>query len=648
MTGKAGGVVIQLLIAVAVAALALAAVEKIPFAAMGERWLADWRQATLAPAEPQHPDIVVVAVTEDTLRRFPYRSPVDRAFLAALLRKLDDDGVRAIGVDVLFDQPTEADKDAILKATLAGLRAPVAVSVAGPEDGLSPEQVAWMEAFVPPSARGFANLAKDGWDGTVRTVFPGRDTAEGFVPGLPGAIAARLGVTPPRAALPIAWHGAPAADTPPFRVLPAHAVAVLPRAWLADKIVLVGADLTLTDRHRTPFSVVRRGPAALMAGVEIHAHALAQILDRRPPPLPAPWVPPLVALLAALAGVLASRLPGGLWVKGGVAVAAVAAAWAGAFAFYHAGGALLPLVAPTLAFGGALWSADVYGNRQDRKMKAFILGAFSKYVSPGIVSQLVADPGSLKLGGERREISILFTDLAGFTTLSEQVGPEALGPLLNAYLGGLSRIIIGHEGTIVDFIGDAVLAIFGAPLCQEDHRKRALACARDIDAYANAFRAEPVQAGYGWGVTRIGVHCGTVLIGNFGADLRFKYSPVGDAVNTASRLEGLNKYFGSRLLASAEVLAGDSGDSRPVGRIVVKGRADPIEVFELLDAAQAADGRVARYHDAYCALDRGDPAGAEAVFATLRADWPQDACTELHLRRIREGHRDTVIVMADK
>ncbi len=640
----------HLLIAAAAALLSVAAVTRIPFAVMGERWLADYRVATLLPSQEQQPDIVVVAVTEDTLAAFPYRSPLDRDFLASLVETLERDGVRAIGVDILLDQPTEPAKDARLRSVLAAARIPIVVAAAAAETGLDPRQTAYLRDFVPASMRGLTNLAADGYDGTVRTTYPGGRSADGTaLRGLPFELAAKLGIAVPDRPTSIAWHGRPSPAIPPFRTVPAQAVRLLPPGWLAGRIVLIGAELSLTDRHRTPFSTVRRGPGALMPGIEIHAHVLAQLLEGRRPGTPTTAMVTLTAFLAAMAGILVARLPWGLAAKLAMASASTALLWVTVFALYRADGVMLPVVSPTLALAAALWAAEAWGGRQDRKMKRFILDAFSKYVAPGIVTELIKDPARLKLGGERREISILFTDLAGFTSLSEVADPDALGRLLNLYLGAVSQIILDHQGTVIDFIGDAVLAIFGAPLAQAGHAANAVACARAVDAYSTAFRGEGVPAELGWGVTRIGVHAGTVLVGNFGGERRFKYSAVGDAVNAASRLEGLNKHFGTRAMASAEVLdAAGRTLARPLGRIILKGRHEPTEVFELVDAAEAGSAHAARYRLAYAALDRGDIVAAEAGFAALAQQHPDDLPAALHLGRIRAGATDTVILMAEK
>ena len=639
------------LIALTAAVLALAATRTIPFAAMAESWLADYRVATLLPAEPQDSDIIIVTIDEATLSRFPYRSPVDRAFLAGLVRTLERHGVRAIGIDMLFDQPTEPAKDAALKEALDTAAVPLVVGFAGESEGLTPEQAAWIGAFVAPRLRGWANLVKDGWDGTVRSTFPGQNAGDGtWISGLVVALAERLRVTSSiPEPMPIAWHGQPSLDIPPFRRIPATTVGILPPAWFKGRIALIGADLSLTDRHRTPFATSRRGPGALTPGVEVHAHALAQLLNDRPSPVPTTAVVGTMVILAAVTGVALSMLPGGPVLRALAGTGLTAGLWIGVFIAYHTAGLLLPLIAPTLALGGALWAADGYGHRHERKMRKFVVDAFSRYVSPNVVAGLVADPTSLKLGGERRDISIIFTDVADFTTLSERTDPEVLGRLVNAYLGGVSKIVLEHDGTIVDFIGDAVLAIFNAPLSVSDHCARAVACVRAIDAFSNDFRSQGQPAELNWGITRIGVHAGPVLIGNFGADLRCKYTPVGDAVNTASRLEGVNKYVGTRMLASTVMLSeAEKTQARPVGQLVLKGRSEPLGVFELLEPAEARSDYMHRYRAAYQAFEQGDISLATTAFTALAEERPDDGCVAVHCGRLREGRDNVQIHLRDK
>ncbi|MBI5166072.1 MAG: adenylate/guanylate cyclase domain-containing protein [Magnetospirillum sp.] len=632
-------------IVAAAALLALLGSRVLPPLALTERWLADFRIATLVPSEAPHDDIVVVAIDEETMRLFPYRSPVDRAFLATLLRALEAKGAKAIGIDLLFDQPTEPDKDAALTAALAAAQRPVVVAFAAEADGLTAEQAGWLRAFLPEGLRGHANLAKDPLDGTVRWVFPGRDGQ----PGMAAALAARVGrETQVAEGTEIRWRS-PAAGLPhAFKVFPAHLAALLPAAWFADKIVLVGTDISLADRHRTPFSLTAGGDAGLMPGVLVHAQGLATLLDRRPSRSVSEAAGAALTLAAALLAALAFRLPWGLTVRLGLAGGLVAAGWIGAFALFRFHGLMVPVMTPTLAFALAAFALEVLGHRDAQQSRRFLKTAFAQYISPELVDQLVADPSMLSLSGEKREMTFLFTDVANFTSLAEGMDASTLTRVLNDYLDGVCAAAFAHGGTITDFIGDAVFATFGAPLPHPDHRQRAMACAREVAAFSRDYEIRMRAQGVPFSHTRIGVHSGTATVGNIGSTRRFKYAPVGDAVNTASRLEGLNKHFGTRICVSETTLLPELLSAcRPIGRVVLKGRTVPLGVSELLDDSPESLVRAERYRHAYALLEADDP-GAEGELAVLHAERPDDGLVAFHLGRARAGQRTPLIVMTEK
>ncbi|SDE11029.1 adenylate/guanylate cyclase domain-containing protein [Rhodospira trueperi] len=628
--------------------ISLLAQRHVPVLAMTENWLADFRIATLLPAEPQHQDIVLVTVTEQTLERFTYRSPIDRGFLADLLETLDARGVETILLDFLLDQPTEPDKDARLRAVLRNIETPLVVCVGDRPEGLTAPQVAFLEDMVPPRVRGLATLAKDPFDATVRWIYPGRaDDAGGWRAGAVWRLAELLGHPMMRESRRIAWHGRPDKETPAFATYPAHLVEHLPPDWMRDKIVLIGTDLLLTDRHRTPFSTAPDGES--MPGVAILAHALATVLDDRTMDVRSGDGLFRFVLWTALLGGLLALLPIPLVPQMGIAGGVVVAGWVGAFALYRQTGIMVPLLVPTLAFALATWGSHAALVQSERKHRAFLRRAFTQYVAPQVVRQIVADPSQLAVRGERREMSFLFADVANFTTLSETMAPEALTRLINEYLEVVCQVIYRHEGTICTFMGDGVFALFSAPIVQPDHRHRAVACAFDMAEAAEAFRQARVNEGLAFGHTRIGIHAGAAVVGNIGASMRFQYTAVGDAVNTASRLEGLNKYFGTRVCVSADALPPDMRSrTRPMGQIVLRGRSQPLPVFEILTAEAAQTEMIEQYRRAYAMLEQGDTEAAERAFLALQEIAPEDGCTAFFVRRLQNGQTGTVVMMTQK
>ncbi len=271
-----GWLIVPLAVAALMALLSMLAVDRIGFFADADRFVQDSEIARRPYGEPQDPNIVIAAITEDTLHNFKYRKPIDRGFLNTLVQSLAAKGVRAIGIDILFDQPTEEDKDAELKKTLHALQVPLVVSYAG-HSLETEDQLNYLNSFVPRDARALANIGTDQTD-TVRWVYPG-ETKPGSMMSFARALAAKVGVQTQAQQLPIVWHRSPERDIPAFKEYPAHTVQFLPAAWFKNKIVLIGIDVTLDDRHRTPFATVAGNSDPTMAGVVIQAHALSQLLD---------------------------------------------------------------------------------------------------------------------------------------------------------------------------------------------------------------------------------------------------------------------------------------------------------------------------------------------------------------------------------
>ncbi len=633
-------------IAVFSASAALMAGRLFPLVAAAENRAADIRLAMLSPPEPQHPGIVIAAVTEDTLAGLPYRSPLDRRFLAGLLETLDRAGVRAVGLDVLFDQPTEAGKDEELRRILKSFRSPLVAAWADQGDSLSDAQAAFLGAYLEGIEVGRVSLMTDSVDGVVRWFDAGpaeRRTARSLVSALAGA----LGAGAPSGPVRIAYRTAADPETPPFKMFPAHTLGFLPRQWLAGKIVLIGSDLPQGDRFRTPMSVATGGNDTV-PGVVVHAHALAQILEGRPAPGLGLGGETFLAVLLALLGLLAAALDIPTPAKVAAGIGGMAGLWIGGFALFKFGGLMIPLLGPSIAFVLAGGVSIAYMGRHDRRQKKFIRQAFSRYVSPSVVDSIADDPSSLSLGGERRELTYIFTDIAGFTSLVEKSEPAVVLPLLNQYLDAMCRIALEHQGTIDKIVGDAVVVFFGAPADQPDHAARAVSCGLAMHAFANGFAEKQRAAGIPFGVTRVGINTGPAIVGNFGGDMFFDYTAHGDTVNTAARMESVNKHLGTTFCVTGATKAGcPDMHFRPVGSLVLKGKTEGVAAFEPLTADAAASPDAAAYVEAYRLMEREDSAAA-AAFAKLAGEHPEDGLAAFHARRLAAGETGTTIVMKEK
>jgi adenylate cyclase len=271
--------------------------------------------------------------------------------------------------------------------------------------------------------------------------------------------------------------------------------------------------------------------------------------------------------------------------------------------------------------------------------------SLSRYFSPNLAQRLANDADAINLAGQRRDIATLFTDIASFTSLVEALEPSVLGPLLNEYLTGMTDIVFAHDGTVAKIVGDALHVLFGAPGEQPDHAARAIACALALDDYAETFRDQCDQKDLALGVTRIGVHAGPAIVGNFGGGRFFNYTAYGDTINVAARLEGANKQLGTRICVSATLAAKvDDFKGRPVGDLVLRGKTEALRAFEPLRAEQFASAAISSYLNAFSKLEKGDP-GAMAAFAAHVGEEPDDQFASFHLKRLLNGQTGTRIVM---
>src|SRR3954463_9883672 len=257
--------------------------------------------------------------------------------------------------------------------------------------------------------------------------------------------------------------------------------------------------------------------------------------------------------------------------------------------------------------------------------------SLSRYFSPQIASRLASDNEANGMEVHWREVATIFTDITSFTSLVETAAPEVLGALLNEYVGGMTDVVFAHEGTVAKIIGDAIQILFNAPGDQPDYATRAVACAHDLDTWAQGFCARWKSQGVNFGVTRIGVHAGPALVGNFGGSRFFDYTAYGDTVNIAARLEGANKALGTRICVSAAVADGaDAFQGRPVGDLVLRGRSEPLRTYEPLSPETFKAQATAQYAQAFDKLRAGDGAAMPA-FAALVGTHADDALAGFHL-----------------
>jgi adenylate cyclase len=271
--------------------------------------------------------------------------------------------------------------------------------------------------------------------------------------------------------------------------------------------------------------------------------------------------------------------------------------------------------------------------------------SLSRYFSPRLAERLVDGGDLAALAGERREVATLFTDVQGFTRLAETIDPSMLTKLLNDYLSGMTDIVFAHDGTVTKIIGDALHVLFGAPADQPDHSARALACALELDKFAESFCKAWEGEGIAVGATRIGVHAGPAIVGNFGSGRFFDYTAYGDTINIAARLEAANKQLGTRVCASRAIMQGAPDvRGRPIGSLMLRGRNEPLKAFEPLTQEEYQATRTRDYLRAFELLEVGDPS-AIAAFAGVVAERPDDLLAGFHLKRLLNGAAGVRIAM---
>lgn len=635
---------------------------QMPLLDAAERALYDARATLMAPHVEQDKRIVMITYNDETLFNTGIRSPLDRTILANALGNIDQMGAKAIGIDIVFDSPRP--DDAVLKAQLRAMKTPTWLAYA--EQASNPntifyEQQKYLESYIADvttaKTKATSVLFRTDADSVIRR-WP--DRPKHLPPLMTNALAP---IDPAHANFQgnirflVPARAAEGQEEPVFANLPIDSFAMPMdaemRAGFSDLVkgryVLIGGDIIDKDQFDTPLS---RFPDAItgqhetMIGLEVHAHMLAQQLDKawaRPLASPALWV---LAILIVLAGGLTSLID--------LRARWVALAFFGQMAFFVAfpfwlqGRGVDTMTLPT--FGWAIgWlfgyaavgtAARTVGSRQ----RAFAQSALGKYLPADVAAQIMRDPDQLSLHGERRNIFCVFTDLEGFTKLSHATTPETVARLLNEYLDRLSDIVLGHGGTIDKFVGDAVVAFWGAPLSRPDDGPRAAAAAIAMYEAGEKFRVDLAEGVPPLGMTRVGLHVGDAIVGNFGGEGRIQYTALGDSMNTASRLEAANKGLKTGVLISAEAAARSGRDDlMPMGRVTLRGRAQPVDVFTPrpdLDPEQRA--RIAALVAAHAA---GDKSAYVTCATALTGEFGQDPSIMFLIERLNDTEKGESYVL---
>lgn len=599
----------------------------------------DARLRLFADRDPA-PDIALILVDQYSLDHFKAQQvswPWPREMYAPILGFLKDAGARSVFIDIMMSEasPYAVEDDEALAAALSESGHVILPIFLSREDGPSSEGA---EAFLarsdlkgdaaPPASRTFrsattplpilAEAARGGAevhvdpdaDGIYRRMPLASSIGGRTIPSVALSLS-RLAPTPGTEAKapPLDDDGAMLIRYRAGRAFPAYPAATVIDGWLkmsegeeptlplrtfAGKNVLIGlSGVGLLDMKTSPIS-------RAVPGVEIQAAALDTLLRGRFLRPPSLWLDLLLALLLAIGAATAvSRVdkPAALGAaSAGFLVLPAAAAGLGFWA-----GRWVGLVLPTAGVLFAVIAAAVWSYASEGRQRRFLKSAFRQYLSPHVVERVTENPALLRLGGERREITSFFSDVAGFTTISESLGAEGLVALLNELLSAMSDIILDEAGTLDKYEGDAIVAFWNAPLDTPDHALRACRAALACQAKLAAM-GPGLEARFGHKLRmRIGLNTGPAVVGNMGSSRRFDYTAMGDTVNLAARLEGACKPFGISILAGEGTIAaaGPAVLSREIDLLRVVGKSRPTRIFEVVGLREGIGADVPARLDAF-------------------------------------------------
>ncbi|OIQ82286.1 adenylate cyclase 1 [mine drainage metagenome] len=408
----------------------------------------------------------------------------------------------------------------------------------------------------------------------------------------------------------------------------------VPQGLLDGAIVLVGTTAPgLMDLRATPVQSV-------YPGVEVHANMIAGILDQNikqhPPYIAAAEVVMLLLMGLLLAFVLPALSP--LWATllTGTALALVTGL---NIAIWQQADLVLPLASGLLMVLAIFILNMSYGFFVESRGKRQLAGLFGQYVPPELVGEMAKNPAAYSQEGESRELTVLFSDVRGFTTISEGLAPKELTELMNAFLTPMTHVIHRHRGTIDKYMGDAIMAFWGAPLADPEHARHALEAALDMIAELGALQARFEARGWPPISIGVGLNTGEMIVGNMGSEFRMAYTVMGDAVNLGSRLEGLTKEYGVHIIVSEFTRAAVPDFLfRELDLVRVKGKDKPVAIFEPIGPAgqegQATREELERYQAAYRLYRAQNWDQAEMQLLELQKQSPQRKLYQLYVERI--------------
>lgn len=611
-------------------------------------WQLRLSDSLFSPRKPR-PEIVIIAIDDKSIQAIG-RWPWDRSVHAKLLDILGNKPA-AIGLDVAFPEISNEVDDSKLKEAFknagnivlpieagilwqdagpsvkaASLLVPISgfrevtkmglVNIPADPDGISrqvPEDIRFTELSSTGAQKSFAKLVLETY--AEKNQLPQISqikTENGYLrinfTGLPGTFPAHSYID--------VLDGKVSVDT------------------FKDKIVFIGA--TALDLHDTLITPVSGKP---MSGVEVHANIIQTFLDKKYL-LSEPKLRTVATIILFSLG--ASFIFASIGVTGGTIFLITLI---GVYIFYvifsFDQGVIRNLIFPLLTLVVLYVVHVIYKYFAENKRKRFIKKALSYYLSESVMKDVLSSPEKLKLGGQRKEITVLFSDIAGFTTISEKLPPEELARLLNIYLTNMTQIVFANSGVLDKYIGDAVMAFWGAPVIQKEHVLLACTAALKMQEEIQKNKIIWKKAGIDDFDVRIGVNTGEMVVGNMGSDLRFDYTLLGDNVNLGARLEGINKEYGTHIIIAESTYKQvmDHVIARRLDTVAVKGKKQGVTIYELRGIGQPADPEklfLTEFEKARKLYEEGKFKSALKEFNILKNAYPHDGPIKVYVARCQE------------
>ncbi len=597
-------------------------------------------------------DLIIVGINEESFSAMKLPWPWPRSVHGTLIRKLRSSGAKGIIMDIIFSDPSKPEED---RAMAEAIKQHGKVVLAADVEIVKTEKfsqnnlITPLEEFSKAGALFGASLIPVDTDNVVRRFL----WNAGEIPSLELAALKMLGISREKDERKMVRFSGPAYSIPYVPYYKAlNPEVYLPAGLFENKVVLVGkyslpsreplsglsgkyriylqppTTVRGVDMFATPFYVVDN---KITPGIEIHANMLLSLMKND-------FLKPLRRTEAILFIVLFSMI-----------LTLINRSWSPlksimincalmilylliSFLLFSRQGLFVPFSSPFLAFGANFVSSGSLSYVGVERKRRYLRKAFSLYLSPQVAEKVLEDPEKLKLGGQRALATILFTDLAGFTQMSEKMEPEKTVLILTRYTTEMTKIIFKHDGTLDKFIGDGVMAVWGTPAEDKDQAMHACISALEMQRKIRDISKEMIVPNYKLSM-RIGINTGHVMAGNMGSDQRFDFTVIGDHVNIASRLEGLNKTYGTDIIISesTQKKINHKLASRELDRVRVKGKTEVIKVYELID--EGKNFSINLFEEGLHLYFRGQFQEARKVFLEVLKIHPDDNPSKMFIRR---------------